>query len=408
MTAAEVANLTKPGRHLVERGLYLVVAPGGSRSWAQRVYLDGKRTDKGLGGYPLVGLLQARKLSDRNRAAVAAGQNPWAGKKKKMATVTEAPAAAPAEASVVSGLTFTQASIASIAENGKVGENTRYQRQQRLGKHVLPALGNQPVASITRSDVLDVLRQVRDEEDGRIFHETRHKALGEITAVLDWCEAYDHIEDNPARSAKVRHQVKQWGERPTVNHRKALHYTAIPGLLASLRDSEASSSTKDAVKLMILTAARPGEVSGMTWAEVDLDARVWSIPTERMKGSRPQPHRVPLSIQAYVLLSMRRNLKSYQPGGLVFPSPRKGKCLVPNTFSKLFRERNFGCHPHGCRSSFRDWAAEQSGASREPIEMSLAHVVAGKTERAYFRSDLLDQRRELLQSWADYVDPTVF
>ena len=303
-----------------------------------------------------------------------------------MATVTEAPAAAPAEASVVSGLTFTQAARASIAENGKVGENTRYQRQQRLDKHILPAPWQAAVASITRSDVLAVLRKVHDE-DGRIFHETRHKALGEITAVLDWCEAYDHIEDNPARSAKVRHQVRQWGERPTVNHRKALHYTAIPGLLDSIRDSEASSSTKDAVKLMILTAARPGEVSGMTWAEVDLDARVWSIPAERMKGSRP--HRVPLSIQAYVLLSMRRNLKSYQPGGLVFPSPRKGKCLVPNTFSKLFRERNFGCHPHGCRSSFRDWAAEQSGASREPIEMSLAHVVGGENRTGIFQIGLI-------------------
>ena len=92
----------------------------------------------------------------------------------------------------------------------------------------------------------------------------------------------------------------------------------------------------------------------------------------------------------------------------MFPSPRKGKCLAVNTFAKLFREHNLGCSPHGCRSSFRDWAAEHSGASREAIEMSLAHVVGNAVERAYLRTDLLDQRRELMQAWGDFLDPMVF
>ena len=157
---------------------------------------------------------------------------------------------------------------------------------------------------------------------------------------------------------------------------------------------------------MVLAAARPGEVSGMTWAEVDLREGVWTIPAERMKMNRG--HRIPLSIQADVLLIMRRDLKGYQPDGLVFPSPRRGKCMVVGTFAKLFREHGVGAVPHGCRSSFRDWAAEHSGASREAIEMSLAHVVGSAVERAYFRTDLLEERRGLMQAWADVLDPLPF
>ena len=396
MTAAEVAKLTKPGRHLVERGLYLVVAKGGSRSWAQRAFLGGKRTDKGLGGYPTVGLRQARAMSDRNRVALAEGRNPWAGRKQpRDRTVTQATATAPGR-----GITFAEAAKASIAENGKANEDSKHQTEQRLANHVFPTLGTRLVEDITRRDVLEVLRPIRDR------YATRAKTLGALMAVLDWCEAYGHLEDNPARSARVMHQMGQWGERPTVNHRKALHYGDIQRLLGDITDSEASRSTKDAVKLMILTAARPGEVSGASWAEIDLEARVWTVPPERMKARRS--HKKPLSIQANVLLSMRLDLKNYQPDGLVFPSPHRGKCLAVATFAKLFREHNLGCSPHGCRSSFRDWAAEHSGASRESIEMSLAHVVGNAVERAYFRSDLLDQRRELMQAWGDFLDPTVF
>ena len=401
MTSAEVAQLTTPGRHLVERGLYLFVAPGGSRAWSQRVYLNGKRTDRGLGGYPKVGLQQARKLAERNRVALAEGRNPWAGKKQPRArTVHQATATAPAPDPVGRGITFAEAAKASIAENGKVNEDSKYQRKNRLAKHVLPMLGGRLVEEITRGDVLGVLLPIKD------LHATRNKALGEIAAVLDWAEAYDHIEVNPARSAKVRHQVDQWGEKPTVNHRQALHYSDIPGLLGNIDDSEASRSTRDALALMILTAARPGEIAGARWPEIDLGADTWTIPAERMKMARN--HRIPLSIQAGVLLSMRRDLKGYQPNGLVFPSPRKDKSLGVGTFAKLFREHNLGCSPHGCRSSFRDWAAERSGASREAIEMSLAHVVGGAVERAYFRTDLLDERRGLMQAWANHCMPLIF
>ena len=317
MTSAEVAKLTKPGRHLVERGLYLLVAPGGSRSWAQRVFLGGVRTDKGLGGYPTVGLRQALAMADRNRVALAEGRNPWGGKKKvaKVAATALAPAAA--ATTVVKGLTFAEAAKASIAENGKVNADSRYQRQNRLDKHVLPLLGARLVQEVTRRDVLEVLLPIKD------LHATRNKALGEIQAVLDWCEAYDHIEDNPARSGKVRHQVSQWGERPAVNHRKALHYSDIPGLIADIWDSEAFRSTKDAVKLMILTAARPGEIAGMTWNEVDLDGRLWTLPPSRMKMARG--HRVPLSIQAWVELRMRLDPEELPTGRVGVPIAAQGQ-----------------------------------------------------------------------------------
>ena len=157
------------------------------------------------------------------------------------------------------------------------------------------------------------------------------------------------------------------------------------------------------------------------WSEIDLKAMVWTVPAERMKAGKP--HRVPLSMQAlWVLLAAREAIRlrrkrrpdynadgsiyggPINPNALVFPNP-SGRPLSDNALSLRAKKDGLGCVPHGFRSSFRDWAAEQSGASREAIEMSLAHIVGGPVERAYFRSDLLEQRRRLLQAWADYVEP---
>ena len=198
-----------------------------------------------------------------------------------------------------------------------------------------------------------------------------------------------------------------------MNHFAALPYADVPDAIERIRDSRGMRETRLALEFIAYTAARGGEVRGMTWAEVDLDAAVWTIPAERMKSRKEQ--RVPLSIQAQGVLrqakaAVNQRLKrrpDYDANGLVFPNP-SGKPLSDNCLSLRARKDGLGCTPHGFRSSFRDWAAENSGASYEAIELSLAHVAGNAVVRSYFRSDLLEERRGLMEAWANYLDPLPF
>ena len=166
--------------------------------------------------------------------------------------------------------------------------------------------------------------------------------------------------------------------------------------------------TRLAFAFLILTAARSGEVRGARWDEIDLDARVWSIPAERMKSDRP--HTIPLSIEAELLLRDAREAASkrlkrhpdYNPNGLIFAHP-SGKPLSENALSLRAKKDGLGCTPHGFRSSFKGWATSQGDWAWEAIELCLAHRVGNSVAQAYFRDDLLEQRRPLMQAWGEYA-----
>ena len=171
-------------------------------------------------------------------------------------------------------------------------------------------------------------------------------------------------------------------------------------MVRAVRESQGSLAARLAFEFLVLTAARSGEVRGAVWSEFDLEAAVWTIPGERMKGGRE--HRVPLSDRALALLDEARALDD--GSGLVFPSPVGRKPMSTSTFSQLLRELDIDGVPHGFRSSFRDWCSEFARAPGEVAEACLAHVVKG-VEGAYARSDLLDRRRNLMQRWARYLNP---
>ena len=187
-------------------------------------------------------------------------------------------------------------------------------------------------------------------------------------------------------------------QRAVVQHMLALPHGAVADALATVRTSRALVTTKDAFELLVLTAARSGEVRLATWDEMDLDAGVWTIPAARMKAKRD--HRVPLSGRALEILHDAR--RRSDGTGLVFRSPR-GKPLSDMTLSKLIKELGIAAVPHGFRSSFRDWAAEQTNTPREVVEAALAHTVRNPTEAAYARSDLFERRRLLMNDWAAYL-----
>ena len=183
-------------------------------------------------------------------------------------------------------------------------------------------------------------------------------------------------------------------------HFRALPYREVAGALDTVEASGASMAAKLCLRFVVLTASRSGEARAATWAEIDMDAREWRIPAERMKGG--VEHRVPLSDAAVAVLEQARMLDD--ESGVVFPSPMKlGRPLSDMTLTKVLRDTGLAerCTVHGFRSSFRDWCAE-TGKPREIAEAALAHTVGG-VEGAYFRSDLYQRRRRLMDSWAGYL-----
>ena len=376
--AAEAKSIAQSGRYRAGETLFLNVAPGGSKSWVQRLTIDGRRRDIGLGGYPLVSLAEAREAAFENRKLARAGGDPLAEKRRRRTP------------------TFREAANAVHEANKPRWRNDHHiaSWMQTLERHAFPILGDMAVDRIGREDVLGVLAPIWGEKQ-----ETARRVRQRIRTVLRWCQAHGHVEHNAAGEAID-------GALPAMpavrQHLRALPYADVPEALRLAEASNASLAVRLAFRYLTLTASRPGEVRGATWAEVDLGAREWRIPGSRMKGGRE--HRQPLSDAAMAVLEQAREIRD--GSGLVFPSPaRPGRPLSDMAMTKLLRDVGLADRAtvHGFRSSFRDWAAECTDAPHAVMELCLAHSVGDSTERAYARSDLLAKRRALMQSWADYV-----
>ena len=266
---------------------------------------------------------------------------------------------------------------------------------QSLERYAFTVVGDMPVERIGREDVLRILTPIWTSRP-----ETARRLRQRIRGVLRWCEAHGFIGHNPAGDAID-------GALPAMPklkaHFRALPYQEVAGALETVDASGSSMAAKLALRFLVLTAARSGEARAATWAEIDMRAREWRIPGERMRGG--VEHRVPLSDAAVAVLEQARALDD--GSGVVFPSPMKrGRPLSDMTLTKVLRDTGLAerCTVHGSRSSFRDWCAE-TGKPREIAEAALAHTVGG-VEGAYFRSDLFQRRRRLMDSWAGYLSAT--
>ena len=378
ISAAEAKSIAKSGRYRAGETLFLNVAPGGSKSWVQRLTIDGRRRDIGLGGYPLVSLAEAREAAFENRKLARAGGDPLAEKRRRRTP------------------TFREAANAVHEANKPRWRNNHHiaSWMQTLERHAFPILGDMAVDRIGREDVLGVLAPIWGEKQ-----ETARRVRQRIRTVLRWCQAHGHVEHNAAGEAID-------GALPSMpavrQHLRALPYADVPEALRLAEASNASLAVRLAFRYLTLTASRPGEVRGATWGEIDTGAREWRIPGSRMKGG--SEHRQPLSDAAMAVLEQAREIRD--GSGLVFPSPaRPGRPLSDMAMTKLLRDVGLADRAtvHGFRSSFRDWAAECTDAPHAVMELCLAHAVGDSTERAYARSDLLEKRRALMQQWADFV-----
>ena len=374
LNAIGVRTAKRPGRHADGNGLYLLIDPVGNKRWVQRLTIRGSRTDLGLGGYPLVSLNEAREKAFANRKLARAGGDPRSdGRQAAVPTFAEA-----------------VAKVIDLRRPDWRHPKTAKRWDATLRTYTYPFFGNLSIDKVSGADVLRALTPIWTEKP-----ETARAVRGHIRDIMDWGIANGFRSDNPAGDA-VRLGLKR--ARRAKTHYKAIHYSAVPIALKSIRSSRALAASKLCLEFQVLTASRPGEARQAKWSEVDADTKTWTIPSERMKADRE--HRVPLSTQTMEILAEARSLDD--GSGLVFPS-RSGRPLSDMTHRKLLMTLGIDCVPHGFRSSFRDWAAEMTDAPHAVMEAALAHVVGNSTEAAYFRSDLFDRRRTLMTQWADYL-----
>ena len=371
----KVKALREPGRYGDGATLYLVVAPGGSKQWVQRLTVRGKQTDIGLGGYPVVGLKEAREKAQANRTQARSGADPLSEKRK---------AAVP---------TFRSLAAQHIEALRPSWRNAKHAAQwgSTLAAYAYPLIGNRPVDQITRAGVIGLLSPIWTEKP-----ETARRVRQRVRAVMARAIALEYIEHNPAGEGIEAALARL----PRVKaHHAALPYTQLPAALRAVRESPATPAVKLGFEFLALTACRSGEVREARWDEVDEDVAAWTVPAARMKGGRP--HRVPLCGQAIAVLNEARRLDN--GSGLLFPAPRSGVELSNMAFGQLLRRLGLDFVPHGLRSSFRDWAAEQTDAPHAVMEAALAHSVKNSTEAAYFRSDLFELRRGLMAAWGKFL-----
>ena len=375
LTAAFCRTVTETGRYGDGRGghgltlqVHKTTAGRVTKSWIQRVVINGKPTHIGIGLYPLITLAEARALALDNMRNIRAGRDPRSG----IPTFSEA----------------AETVIAIHATGWKDSGKSAAQWRASLRDYAMDKIGNKRIDEITTADVLACI--LPNWQDKR---ETMRRVRQRIGAVCKWAIAQGYRADDPTGPALTAALPKNGNHR---EHFKALPYAEVPGALETVRQSGAYWATIAAFEFLTLTACRSGEVRAATWDEID--GATWTIPADRTKTGKA--HRVPLSRRALEILAEARD---YTGGaGLIFPAA-SGKLMSNSTMSKLVRENGIACVPHGMRSSFRQWAAERTNYPREVCELALAHVNKDRVEAAYQRSDLYDLRRRLMDAWAAYL-----
>lgn len=380
LSARTVQTTTATGK--VQRladggGLYLLVAPSGSKSWMLRTLIQGKRSDLGLGSVALVSLAEARDDALRLRKIARAGGDPLAERRQARRTVP----------------TFQTAAEAVHTAHAAGFKNEKHRKQWLSSlTDMFTAFGAKQVNAITSADILAALNP-----QWLAKPETSRRVLQRVRVVFEWCKAQGYCAgDNPTQGiSKVL--PKHRGEQ---QHHAALPYPAVPSFLGTLRTADATEPIRLAFEFLILTAARTNEVLGATWAEIDLEAKTWTIPGVRMKTGRE--HRVPLAPRVMKILQRAKALSDGGP--YVFPGRAPKRPVSNMSFLMLLRRlKRDDITAHGFRSSFRDWASERTNFPSAVCEAALAHVIKDKAEAAYHRTDLFERRRDLMATWAAYA-----
>ena len=382
LSAIKVAKATKPGLYADGGGLYLRISAG-KNSGKRWVFIyrrpgDGKRSEMGLGGVLSVPLANARKKAEATRAILAEGRDPRAVKLVESTVPT-----------------FGKMADQYIATMSASWRNPKHRAQweMTLQEYAKP-LRDKPVNAITTADVLAVLQPIWQR-----VPETASRVRGRIENVLDAAKVQGFRSgENPAAWRGHLKLILPARPKLTRGHHAAMAIDALPDFMAQLEEREAVAAR--CLEFAILTAARSGEALGALWSEIDLVAKIWTIPAARMKATRE--HRVPLSARTIAILQQMEPLRD---GDYVFAGQRRGRPLSSMALEMVLRRmRVADATVHGFRSTFRDWCGNRTSYPRELAEHALAHVIGDKAEQAYRRDDALERRRAMMEAWSAFCE----
>lgn len=393
------ARKTKPSDKPVSdgtiRGLYLF--PGksvGNAKWVFRFVSPetGKRRDMGLGSYPAVSVKDAREKGFQARRLLENGKDPLNERKRLLET----------EQRKVSMPTFAEAARQVYRDLSPGFRNEKHSGQwiNTLEQYVFPSIGAVKVSRLTAADFAAALKPIWLEKS-----ETASRVKQRCDVVMNWCAARGFIIASPV-GVVGQLLPKQPGKRERVVNQPAVPWRAVPDFVRDVLHGGLQTRSKLMLEVLILTAARSGEIRQMTWSELDLQKGIWTLPAERMKAKII--HRVPLSPYLLRLFGRLREEADLETTELVFPS-RNNTPVSDMTLTKCLRDHKVESDTpgrlataHGFRSSFRDWASE-NGYARDLAERALAHTIQNATEAAYHRTDLLEQRRDVMLAWEEWV-----
>ena len=384
LTDAKLRTLSEPGKHFDGGGLYLELTAAGGRYWRLKYRIAGKEKLLALGVYPAVSLKDARELASQARQAIQSGDDPAEQRK-----------AAKTKAVHESVNTFRAVALEWMEhQSAKWEQQTRERIHASLETDILKTMGARPLASIKPLEVMNAVKAIEARGAG----EQAGRVLQRVKAIFRWAVIHGRVDSNPMLDLMPAEILKP----REVKHRAALDAKDLPAFLAQLDAYDGDLHTVHALRLLMLTATRPGEIRGARWDEVDMDAAMWTIPAERMKMR--QEHRIPLSSQALELLQSMQALSGGRE--LVFPSPfYPSKPLSENTFNSAMARMGYKnlATAHGFRALFST-VANETGWRPDVIERQLAHKERNEVRAAYHRSTYMAERTKLLQWWADYLE----
>ena len=377
--SSRTVDTAKPGKYADGGGLYLIVADSGSRKWVFRFTRNGKAREMGLGAASGSALADARHKAAEAQRLIADGKDPLSERAKQNETPTFEKMA--------------EEVIASL-EQGFRNEKHRKQWRSTLQAYAGPLMALK-VDAIETDDILKVLSPI-----WAIKQETASRIRGRIEKILDAAKARGYRRaDNPARWRGHLDHLLPKQSKLSRGHHEAMPYVDIPAFLETLRQRNAIAGL--ALEFCILTAARTGEVLGARWEEISMAGRIWTIPANRMKAGRQ--HRVPLTGRAIEILEI---MGAARTGDFIFPGQKNGKPLSGMAMEMMLRRMKIeNATVHGFRSSFRDWAGNETDFPRELAEQALAHAIGDKAEQAYRRADALERRRLLMEAWGNFISP---
>lgn len=380
LKALQIKSLP-PGNHSDGNNLYLRVKPTGARSWVFRFKQNGKVAELGLGSVAIRTLSEARNLAIDMCRLIAAGSNPKQALTPKQQEKT-----------------FSDYAGELIEAKKQGWRNAKHASQwvNTLAQYAYPVIGNKPVADIDINDLKKILKPIWGTKT-----ETASRLRMRIEAVLDY--GYLHEGTDKANPARWRGSLDKLLPSPkktkSVEHFTAIPYEHLPSVMAQLRTRLSVAAL--CVRWVALTACRSGMARAMTWDEIDTEKRAWVISGTKMKTG--VEFRVPLSDECVAILKQAERFKSFSQTGCVFPGERAGRPMGDTVLSSELKRASFPqATVHGLRSSFMDWAADETDFPREIREQALAHSI-GVVERAYRRSDLFEKRRELMDAWANFL-----